>query len=443
MVRQSNEQKEWIIPSGSELRFEVSFEEQIILRLVKGQAEIFGLEMAPYKDYELFGMKSAIFSYEGATVSIKGKCDVEYLSEESVIPTHLNIHFSIQTNKMKRILVIGTGRTSLMKTLLSYAIRTQKKPIFIDLDVSNGTLIFKGVMGMSRLDRIPDIEDDRICVSSSSLSISNNSFYLFYGNSNPKDNSKLFKKFMEKMASMLLAEDDVYILGSADIEPLLVSEIQQIFNVDLVLVVGTERLFSTLQQKIFPSSSSSSNQSSRAVTLLKVPKSTGLVEKDSQFRKLQMQRQFKQYFYGCKSEYSPFSMTIVVGSEESSSSSVPIPISTSITTSSLHSNTTIQLRRLGGGEELAPTSALPIGASRKFDETRPIKIEVNSNLLYSILAVSWSKEDSSDLADSGIAGFVYVTGIDEQKKQLTILTPCPGKLPGNILIVSNVKWIEK
>ena len=59
-------------------------------------------------------------------------------------------------------------------------------------------------------------------------------------------------------------------------------------------------------------------------------------------------------------------------------------------------------------EAIAPSSALPLGATRKVDETRTSKMEPTTGLLlYSVLAVSWATEEAR-LIDSNIAGYVYV-----------------------------------
>jgi len=105
-----------------------------------------------------------------------------------------------------------------------------------------------------------------------------------------------------------------------------------------------------------------------------------------------MHHQFQKYFYGAKQEYSPFSITI--GFDEAS------------------------IRRLGEGwlwrdaltrvDVLAPQSALPLGAARKVEEHKAVRVEPNTaNLLYSILAVSWATGEEQ-LLEANIASFIYV-----------------------------------
>jgi polyribonucleotide 5'-hydroxyl-kinase len=84
-----------------------------------------------------------------------------------------------------------------------------------------------------------------------------------------------------------------------------------------------------------------------------------------------------------------------------------------------------------------------LGAARKVDESKAAKIDpTNANILYSVLAVSWAATDDQ-LNDANVAGFLYVTAVDEGKKQITALSMCPGKLPSQYLLKGSLKWIEK
>jgi polyribonucleotide 5'-hydroxyl-kinase len=43
---------------------------------------------------------------------------------------------------------------------------------------------------------------------------------------------------------------------------------------------------------------------------------------------------------------------------------------------------------------------------------------------------------------SNVAGFVYVTEVDMQKKQFTYVSPSAGELPSRNLLMGSLKWIE-
>jgi len=39
-------------------------------------------------------------------------------------------------------------------------------------------------------------------------------------------------------------------------------------------------------------------------------------------------------------------------------------------------------------------------------------------------------------------GFIYVTEVDTAKHKMTVLSPCPGRLPNQYLLVGSFKWME-
>lgn len=91
-----------------------------------------------------------------------------------------------------------------------------------------------------------------------------------------------------------------------------------------------------------------------------------------------------------------------------------------------------------GGRPLAPSSALPIGASSVVDPLKLSRVTLPQDLPFTLLAVSHAP--SADLLlSSPVAGFVYVQEADLAKGQLTVLTPRPGQLPGRFLLAGSFK----
>jgi polyribonucleotide 5'-hydroxyl-kinase len=98
---------------------------------------------------------------------------------------------------------------------------------------------------------------------------------------------------------------------------------------------------------------------------------------------------------------------------------------------------------------VAPDSALPIGAQRRVDETELLSIDIGDVLLHCILAVSnaelpynATKADEACLPIINLAGFVYVSEVDERKKRIKLLCPNPGKLPKRYLWLGSLRWAE-
>jgi polyribonucleotide 5'-hydroxyl-kinase len=156
---------------------------------------------------------------------------------------------------------------------------------------------------------------------------------------------------------------------------------------------------------------------------VKLTKSGGVVNRDKTFRKQLQIKRIKEYFYGTpRLDLSPFTTTI--------------------------SFSDISVRRIDEST-LAPESALPIGAERKVEENSLLHIEIGDLLLHTVLAVSSADlmynatpADEAILLESNISGFVYVSEVDEKKRRIKILSPCPGKLPKRYLWLGSLRWME-
>lgn len=70
---------EWTLGPETELRCEVNESETLILKLLDGNAEIFGIEMAQNKEYSFIDENFAVFSWYGCTLEAHG-CTNRYLT---------------------------------------------------------------------------------------------------------------------------------------------------------------------------------------------------------------------------------------------------------------------------------------------------------------------------------------------------------------------------
>nr|CAD7574586.1 unnamed protein product [Timema californicum] len=80
--------QEFKLDSDCELRFEVeSKNEKVTLELKNGMAEIFGTELVKGKSYHFTtGAKIAVFTWQGCTLELRGKIDVNYIAKETPMP---------------------------------------------------------------------------------------------------------------------------------------------------------------------------------------------------------------------------------------------------------------------------------------------------------------------------------------------------------------------
>jgi len=70
------------------------------------------------------------------------------------------------------------------------------------------------------------------------------------------------------------------------------------------------------------------------------------------------------------------------------------------------------------------------------------KIAATSAIQSSILAVTTAAVNDRQevIRDSSVKGYIYVAEVDELKKKIKVLSPQPGGLPGNALVVGG--WPE-
>jgi polyribonucleotide 5'-hydroxyl-kinase len=87
-------------------------------------------------------------------------------------------------------------------------------------------------------------------------------------------------------------------------------------------------------------------------------------------------------------------------------------------------------------------SVLPIGTTSNINPYEIKKITIDGKLKYYILAISYANE-LDEVITSNICGFLYVSDINLEKKEITFLAPSPGKIPKKYLIMGEIKWLDE
>ncbi|KAG8947909.1 Cleavage polyadenylation factor subunit clp1 [Tulasnella sp. 419] len=150
------------------------------------------------------------------------------------------------------------------------------------------------------------------------------------------------------------------------------------FGVNVIVVIGHEKL-NVDMQRLF----ANSPQSMRRISVIKIPKSGGVVDLDHAYRIRTLSNQIRTYFYGAGSVHLPNSIQqSTLGGE--AQTTIDLTLSPY---SSIIKFTDLKIYRVGA-ESMAPSSALPIGASRVVSEMVPTRVEPSSpGVLNSILAL--------------------------------------------------------
>ncbi|KAI4913828.1 Cleavage polyadenylation factor subunit clp1 [Alternaria incomplexa] len=428
------------LAANTEYRFEVAFSRTLTVKLQSGTAEFFGTELAPSTIYTFQGTKGAIFTWHGCKLDIGGEVESDYIAEETPMMSCANLHFALENMRDRsiasgsvemgpRILVVGpenSGKTSLVKTLTSYAVKTSRQPMVVNLDPRQGMLSVPGSFSAAVYSSIVDIEEGwgSSPISGPSPIPVKMPLVYHYGLKDPEE-GRVFKPLVTRMALAVtsrLEEDTLskqagFIIDSSgaisqgrngvydNIEHI-VSE----FSVNVVITLGSERLYSDLSRKF---SARTGGDPSETVSVVRLDKSGGCVDRSEEYMKALRHAQIKEYFFGKGDE------TLAPSSQMADAADLNI-------------FRVVEGEGNGGVDEYGMTVERQI-----FEKVTPS--EALQNQLLAITTAS-PNDPQSVIRDSSIRGYIYVADVDEAKKKVKLLSPLPGQTPGNAMILGS--WPE-
>jgi polyribonucleotide 5'-hydroxyl-kinase len=172
------------------------------------------------------------------------------------------------------------------------------------------------------------------------------------------------------------------------------------------------------------------------VNVVKVPQSGGVVQRTPQHRRAARAARIKEYFYG-----SPHPERRGAG-PALSPSILELRFSD------------VKICRVGGSQ--VSGGLLPLGQASMLGPMRVARVKPSPELLHSVLAVCHpvlradgtvvgqgdDAEVGQEILDANAAGFVLVTEVDMVGRRMSVLSPCPGGLPSDVLILGSVQWTE-
>lgn len=403
---------------GQELRVEVSSGKDVLITLKEGSAEVFGTELATGGRVNISGQKLAVNTWSTCKLQVEGSPDVIYTAEETPMAMYLNLHDVLQQRRIAaqqngtpgpRCIILGptdSGKSTLCRMLCNWAVRSGQEVTVVDLDVGQGTITCPGCLAATPVEVPVSIEEGFLVEIP---------LVFYYGHSSPNDNPELYKFLVDRMASVLqrraqsssTANSAGLVINTLGWIEGLGYELQvhaiQSFKADVVVVIEQDRLHSQL--------SAQAEVKGLGASVVKLPKSGGVVTRPRDERKEARDRRVREYFYGVQRTLMPATQT--VGVRE------------------------LKVFRIGGGPR-APNSALPIGAVSMADPLRIVELPVTPDLVQSLLAVSHAASEDQ-LLTSNTAGFVFITDVDTALSTVTFLAPCPGPLPGRYLLAGSLK----
>ena len=419
----------FVLEAGEELRLEVD-QRVVTVTLETGLAEIFGAEIPRSEPIKLVKTKLAIYSWRGATISVCGEPKAVYKSEMKEMKAYANLHGYLQQRREglrakgaarvrgPRVMIVGpgdTGKTSLARVLLNYAVREGERPMLVDLDVSKTrhTLIAGSLGACAVTDMLS---------SSNALVESRAALAYHYGFRDSEHSPDLFKSLVQDLATRLEEREESgrdplgassgciidcfpYKAASKDCYSLITFAARAL-KAEVILVMDMDKLTADLQKDF----------SDDSVKVLKLAKCGGVVAHDKSFQ-LSLEKEVVQdYFYGTDRDLCPRKKFFSFD-ELSIYKTAPAPV--------------------------APVDALSIGMQRPDKHTEVRKVVPDASLENRMLAVAGrTPKDPSELISMNIAGFVHVQKVDVASGKLQLLAPNGLPMPSLVLLQGDIEYIE-
>ena len=431
---------------------------------------------------------------------------------------YVNVHFALETLRQEalahgrpgpRVLVLGpanAGKTSLLKLLTAYAIRSDRQPVVANLDPQEGVLSLPGTLTAVAFKTILDVEEGWGSSPLSGPSATPVKLPLVYNYGLPDPiasdaSGGHYKAIISKLAlavSGRLNEDTLaraaglLIDTPADLSnttnPIAASIIEHIiteFSVSHILILGSERLYSDILKRWEgkPTSTpanannptltngASTTAPPETITVAKLSKSGGCVDRDSSFTSSHRAAQVRAYFFGTSSSSSQpastLALTLSPRQQQVDFSQLAVYKFNLGAVTSLGPG-------LGSGEidvSAAMLQFLPGGDNDNDDEYDPTHLQPASSsaqpstaadnaslsaglytrlthasaaLTNQILTIMDADPDASEreIQEASVLGFLYVSDVVDpvvgsgNPAKVAILAPVPGRIPRKALVWS-------
>jgi polyribonucleotide 5'-hydroxyl-kinase len=210
--------------------------------------------------------------------------------------------------------------------------------------------------------------------------------------------------------------------------------------VNIIFVLGSERLHSDLTRKY-------AHRTDEPIHVIKLDKSEGCIDRDEAFMKAHRQCQIRSYFFGAGDETALAPTSLSADFDDLTiyrivdckffygfhDTATPVSL--------LRASQADNLLSIPASEKEANPSFRPgndddddiYGAQKGIYE----KVTPSSQLMNSLLAVTTASANDKPevIRDSSIKGYIYVADVDEGKRKVKLLSPQPGQIPANALVL--------
>ncbi|CAD6185939.1 unnamed protein product [Caenorhabditis auriculariae] len=412
--------KEFELTEDSELRFEVG-DEDVVLELVKGCAEVFGTDLQENKKYAFPPYtRVAVYTWKEAVVELVGPAESAYVAKHTPMVIYLNTHAAMEQvrqhretkdslSKGPRLMLVGptdVGKSTVGRILCNYAVRQGRTPVYVDLDVGQGSISIPGTIGATLIQKTADVVEG--------FEREHPLVYNF-GYATPSANISLYETLVKELADTVtrqVSENDEARIGGMIINTCgwvtgegysCLSMAASAFEVDVIVVLDHERLYNDLSRDLPP-----------FVKLLHQPKSGGVETRSKESRVLARAASIHRYFYGTRSHHLfPFTFDIQVSD--------------------------VILCKIG--TEKIPESCLPFGVEPENHETKVVDMSLAPDLVHHLFALSPCTEIGPAVTKASVMGFILVTAVNMETSSMTVLCP-QNVLPTKVLVYMDLTHVD-
>jgi polyribonucleotide 5'-hydroxyl-kinase len=424
---------EYRLNEDNELRLDVG-NEDVIVELVEGVAEVFGTPLSLHKRYTFPpGFRCSIFTYQGALVEIIGRTEAAYIATQTPMVIYLNTHYGLEMHRQMaqqklamgditargpRILLAGqtdVGKSTVCRILLNYAIRFGHTPIYVDLDPGQGEICIPGTVSALLVSKPADIVENFDRTSTLAFSL---------GTVSPSSNMEYYKHLIKTVANLVDEKCALYPrinasgviintcgwIKDAGYHSILVAS--KAFKVDIVVVLDSELLVNNLKKDL-----------PNFVKVVIEPRSGGVETRSPAQRASSRNRCIQSYFYGTKqAPFHPFTIEFSYGKPDEEQ----------------------ELYIAKVGTDKLPDSCIPFGMEIEDHRTKVVRVSIDSSLKDKVLALMPPNATiDQSLISMPAIGFIVVTNVDVVRKIITVLSPQPQPLPTRLALYTDVTFLDE
>ncbi|KAG9253814.1 Pre-mRNA cleavage complex II protein Clp1-domain-containing protein [Emericellopsis atlantica] len=400
-----------------EYRFETESGTTLTIKLNNGVAEKDGIELAPRTPYTFANIKSKITTWHGCELDIEGATASESVAEYATLVDNpgnalLNLHARLSEMRDSaarerkhgpRVLITGpadVGKTTVTRTLASYATKQGSQPLVVNCDPEEGILTLPGTLSAAVFATVMDPEATDGWGSTPTSGPSSVPVKLpivqYYGQRNAEDEPQFYRELVARLADTVSGRmqedadvkasgviiDSIDLVAKGDEGYDILAHIVDEFSVNVIVVLGSAEMNCTLAKR-FGTQQTSVGEPIHVVSL---DKSEGAGPRSNMLMERNREAVIKEYFFGdARRTLSPQIQQVDFGS--------------------------LVIYKLQDGGRL-------------------VREQPSSVMQHWTLAImhASTRDTPETIRAAGVMGYVYVSDVDEERRKVKMLAPVSGRL---------------